>query len=287
MKKSICILLIAVACLLCLTGAAASDVIEFSETGFVDMTGMDNTVYIRTKKSGVYSWKPGDKELTFYESGYDAIHYRGLVAVDGVLYTINRDNYQFTGIGENGRGAPLDGTAIPDFEKTTHLGEGWQIYCMRNTPYGLFWVTYPDYYKNTLLLCRLDLSSMKLSCRSVPGEFGIYSYWIQEDGTIWIVRQEDGIFSLCTLDWDSGKLTKVDELPRGAGGMIMKDGDMYFNVKKGQIIRRKPDGSIETIGQVPIRQNNHQNSFLLNDDVMVYVEVKEVASFSLGEAQEQ
>ena len=62
---------------------------------------------------------------------------------------------------------------------------------------------------------------------------------------------------------------------------------MYFLVKKGQIIRRKPDGSIETIGQVPIRQNNHKNSLLLNDDVMVYVEVNEMASFSLSEAQEQ
>ena len=254
MKKSICILLIAVACLLCLTGAAAAEYVKFSKYNMLEITGIDDTVYVLTGRAGVWSWKPGDQELTLYESGYEWPDYEGLVAVDGVLYTVNKENYQFTGIGENGRGAPLDGVAISETE----------------------------------LLCRLDLSTMKLSCRSVSSIFGIFSYWIEEDGTTWVIQQKDGgIFSLCTLDWDSGKLTKVDELPHGSGGMIMKDGDMYFLVKKGQIIRRKPDGSIETIGQVPIRQNNHKNSLLLNNDVMVYVDMNEMASFSLGEAQEQ
>ena len=283
MKKIISIFLTAAVCLLCLAGPAAADVIEFSETGFVDMTGMDNTVYIRTKMSGIYSWKPGDKELTFYEIGYDAIHYRGLVAVDGVLYTINRDHYQFTGIGENGRGAPLDGTAIPDFEETTHLGEGWQIYCMRNTPYGLFWVTYPDYHKNTLLLCRLDLSTMKLSCHPVPD---IYSYCIQENGTIWVVQNGGEEYPLSVLDWESGELTKAADLPTAAGGMIMKDGDMFFN-DGGKIIRRTQDGDIETIGQLSIHHGNHFNSILVNDDVLVYALVNKLAAFSPGEAQEQ
>ena len=203
--------------------------------------------------------------------------------MDGILYTVHKENYQFTGIGENGRGAPLDGTAIPDFEETTHLGEGWQIYCMRNTPYGLFWVTYPDYHKNTLLLCRLDLSSMKLSCHPVPD---IYSYCIQENGTIWIVQNGGEEYPLSVLDWESGKLAKAADLPMAAGGMIMKDGDMIFNAG-GQIIRRTPDGNIETIGQLPIHHSNHFNSILVDDDVLVYALGNKLAAFSLGEAKEQ
>ena len=288
MKKCICILLIAVACLLCLAGAAAAEYIKFSKYNMLEITGIDDTVYVLTGRAGVWSWKPGDQELTLYESGYEWPDYEGLVAVDGVLYTVNKENYQFTGIGENGRGAPLDGVAIPGFKKTAHLGPGWSISSMRNTPCGLFWKVYPNEHTETEMLCRLDLTTMKLSCRAVSSIFGIFSYWIEEDGTIWVIQQKDGgIFSLCTLDWDSGKLTKVDELPHGSGGMIMKDGDMYFLVKKGQIIRRKPDGSIETIGQVPIRQNNHKNSLLLENDVMVYVDMNEMATFSLSEAQEQ
>ena len=283
MKKIISILLIAAACLLCLAGPAAADVIEFSECGFVDVTVIDDTFYIRTKLGGIYTWKPGDKELTFYESGYDARYYQGFVAMDGILYTVHKENYQFTGIGENGRGAPLDGTAIPDFEETTHLGEGWQIYCMRNTPYGLFWVTYPDYHKNTLLLCRLDLSTMKLSCHPVPD---IYSYCIQENGTIWIVQNGGEEYPLSVLDWESGKLAKAADLPMAAGGMIMKDGDMIFNAG-GQIIRRTPDGNIETIGQLPIHHSNHFNSILVDDDVLVYALGNKLAAFSLGEAKEQ
>ena len=288
MKKSICILLTAVACLLCLAGPAAAEYIKFSKYNMLEITGIDDTVYVLTGRAGVWSWKPGDQELTLYESGYEWPDYEGLVAVDGVLYTVNKENYQFTGIGENGCGAPLDGVAIPDFKKTAHLGRGWSISSMRNTPCGLFWKVFPKENAETEMLCRLDLSTMKLSCRAVSSIFGIFSYWIEEDGTIWVIQQKDGgIFSLCTLDWDSGKLIKVDELPRGSGGMIMKDGDMYFLVKKGQIIRRKPDGSIETVGQVPIRQNNHKNSLLLNNDVVVYVDMNEMASFSLSEAQEQ
>lgn len=283
MKKIISIFLTAAVCLLCLAGPAAADVIEFSECGFVDVTAIDDTFYIRTKLGGIYTWKPGDKELTFYESGYDARYYQGLVAMDGILYTVHKENYQFTGIGENGRGAPLDGTAIPDFEETTHLGEGWQIYCMRNTPYGLFWVTYPDYHKNTLLLCRLDLSTMKLSCHPVPN---IYSYCIQENGTIWVVQNGGEEYPLSVLDWESGKLAKAADLPMAAGGMIMKDGDMIFNAG-GQIIRRTPDGNIETIGQLPIHHSNHFNSILVDDDVLVYALGNKLAAFSLGEAKEQ
>ena len=283
MKKIISIFLTAAVCLLCLAGPAAADVIEFSECGFVDVTVIDDTFYIRTKLGGIYTWKPGDKELTFYESGYDARYYQGFVAMDGILYTVHKENYQFTGIGENGRGAPLDGTAIPDFEETTHLGEGWQIYCMRNTPYGLFWVTYPDYHKNTLLLCRLDLSTMKLSCHPVPD---IYSYCIQENGTIWVVQNGGEEYPLSVLDWESGKLAKAADLPMAAGGMIMKDGDMFFNAG-GQIIRRTPDGNIETIGQLPIHHSNHFNSILVDDDVLVYALGNKLAAFSLGEGKEQ
>ena len=283
MKKIISIFLTAAVCLLCLAGPAAADVTEFSECGFVDVTVIDDTFYIRTKLGGVYTWKPGDKELTFYENGYDARYYQGFVAMDGILYTVHKENYQFTGIGENGRGAPLDGAAIPDFEETTHLGEGWQIYCMRNTPYGLFWVTYPDYHKNTLLLCRLDLSTMKLSCHPVPD---IYSYCIQENGTIWVVQNGGEEYPLSVLDWESGKLAKVADLPMAAGGMIMKDGDMIFNAG-GQIIRRTPDGNIETIGQLPIHHSNHFNSILVDDDVLVYALGNKLSAFSLGEAKEQ
>ena len=283
MKKIISIFLTAAVYLLCLAGPAAADVIEFSECGFVDVTVIDDTFYIRTKLGGIYTWKPGDKELTFYESGYDARYYQGFVAMDGILYTVHKENYQFTGIGENGRGAPLDGTAIPDFEETTHLGEGWQIYCMRNTPYGLFWVTYPDYHKNTLLLCRLDLSTMKLSCHPVPD---IYSYCIQENGTIWVVQNGGEEYPLSVLDWESGKLAKAADLPMAAGGMIMKDGDMIFNAG-GQIIRRTPDGNIETIGQLPIHHSNHFNSILVDDNVLVYALGNKLAAFSLGEAKEQ
>ena len=283
MKKIISIFLTAAVCLLCLAGPAAADVIEFSECGFVDVTVIDDTFYIRTKLGNIYTWKPGDKELTFYESGYDARYYQGFVAMDGILYTVHKENYQFTGIGENGRGAPLDGTAIPDFEETTHLGEGWQIYCMRNTPYGLFWVTYPDYHKNTLLLCRLDLSTMKLSCHPVPD---IYSYCIQENGTIWVVQNGGEEYPLSVLDWESGELTKAADLPTAAGGMIMKDGDMFFNAG-GKIIRRTQDGDIETIGQLSIHHGNHFNSILVNDDVLVYALVNKLAAFSPGEAQEQ
>ena len=283
MKKIISIFLTAAVCLLCLTGAAAAEYIKYSECAFADTTAIDDTVYIRTTINGIYTWKPGEKELTLYESGYEWTDYEGLVAIDGVLYTVNKENYQFTGIGENGRGAPLDGVAVPGFKKTAHLGEGWQIVCMRNTPHGLFWMTYPTSYSDKLLLCRLDLTTMKLSCRSVPH---IYSYCIGDDGTTWIVQPNGETFLLFTLDWDSGKLTKEADLPRGAGGMIMKDGNMIFNARE-QVVRRTPDGDIETLGQVPILQSNHHNGFLLNDDLLVYFMRNEMTSFSLSEAQEQ
>ena len=66
----------------------------------------------------------------------------------------------------------------------------------------------------------------------------------------------------------------------------MKDGNMIFNARE-QVIRRTPDGDIETLGQVPILQSNHHNGFLLNDDLLVYFMRNEMTSFSLSEAQEQ
>ena len=93
-------------------------------------------------------------------------------------------------------------------------------------------------------------------------------------------------YPLSVLDWESGELTKAADLPTAAGGMIMKDGDMFFNAG-GKIIRRTQDGDIETIGQLSIHHGNHFNSILVNDDVLVYALVNKLAAFSPGEAQEQ
>lgn len=282
MNKMISIFCIFALCLLCLAGPASAELIEFSESPVAEMVSIGDTAYIRTHRAGIRTLKPGDTALTLYAEGYDSPRYTGLFAADGVLYTLDRETYCFTGIGENGRGAPLDGLEIPDFKKTTRIKEDWSLYCMRNTPSGLFWMIYAGGTSDSKTLCRFDLSSRKLSCRTIPR---LYEYFVEDDGTIRVVRQIDGSFVLSVLDWRSGKLEKTADLPRGATGMVRQGDDLIFNVKRGEIIRFRTDGTIEPVMQMPIRQNNHINCLLLDGNVLVCAEVNHVAYQEIPEAQ--
>ena len=139
MKKIFLLLCIVLACLFCLAGTAAADIVELpEESGRIwDITSIDRTVYVRTSRGQVYAIQPDSGTLSLYDSGYAASDYDGLFAVDGILYTIRKDAYQFVGVGENAHGAPLDGFVIPDFKKITHAREGWDIFNVRNTSSGL------------------------------------------------------------------------------------------------------------------------------------------------------
>ena len=282
MKKMISILCIAALCLLCLAGSAAAELIEFSESPVADMVSIGDTAYIRTQRAGIHTLKPGDTTLTLYAEGYDSPRYTGLFAADGVLYTLDRETYCFAGIGENGRGAPLDGLEIPDFKKVTRIKEDWSIYCMRNTPSGLFRLMYLGATSEKMTLCRFDLSSRRLSCRTIPR---LYDYCVGDDGVIRVVQQIDGVFVLSILDWRSGRLEKTADLPWGATGMVQQGDDLILNVKRGQIIRCRPDGTIEPVMQMPIRQNNHINCLLLDGNVLLCAEVNLLAYQELPEAR--
>lgn len=282
MKKMISILCIAALCLLCLAGFAAAELIEFSESPVAEMVSIGDTAYIRTHRAGIHTLKPGDTALTLYAEGYDSPRYTGLFAADGVLYTLDKETYCFTGIGENGRGAPLDGLEIPDFKKTTRAKEDWWVHCMRNTPSGLFWLMYSGAASEAMTLCRFDLSSRRLSCRTLPR---LYDYCVGDDGVIRVVQQIDGVFVLSVLDWRSGKLEKTADLPWGATGMVRQGDDLIFNVKRGQIIRYRPGGTIEPVMQMPIRQNNHINCLLLDGNVLLCAEVNRLAYQEIPEAQ--
>ena len=282
MKKILCILAAVLTCLLCLAGPAAADVIEFTDSYFTDMTAIGGTVYLRTNRAGVYSYRPGDPALTKYADGYGFPRYTGLVAVDGVLYTVDMEKEQFAAVGENAQGAPLDGAVIPNFRKTARLGEGWSIHSMQHTPFGLFWMLFPSHYTDKHTLCRLDTDTMELSCRAVPH---LYNYCVQDDGTIWIVQQAEGRFILSAYDWESKTLTEAGDLPKGATGIVMQGDDMIFNVKRGRIIRRIPDGTIEDVMQIPIRQHNHINSLLLDGNWLVSVDQAQLSCQRLGDSE--
>lgn len=282
MKKMISILCIAALCMLCLAGSAAAELIEFTASPVAEMVSIGDTAYIRTHRAGIHTLRPGDTALTLYAEGYDSPRYTGLFAADGVLYTLDRETYRFTGIGENGRGAPLDGVEIPDFKKVTRIKEDWSIYCMRNTPSGLFWMVYPGGTSDSKTLCRFDLSSRRLSCRAVPR---LYDYCVRDDGVIRVVQQIGGVFVLSVLDWRSGKLEKAADLPRGATGMVPQGDDLIFNVKQGEIIRLRPNGTVEPVMQMPVRQNNHINCLLLDGRVLLCAEVNRLAYQEIPESQ--
>ena len=168
MKKIFLLLCIVLACLLCLAGTAAADIVELpEESGRIwDITNIDRTVYVRTSRGQVYAFQPDSGTLSLYDSGYAASDYDGLFAVDGILYTIRKDAYQFVGVGENAHGAPLDGFVIPDFKKITHAREGWEIFNVRNTSSGLFWMMNPG-DTDGACLCRFDPQKKVLTCRAI------------------------------------------------------------------------------------------------------------------------
>ena len=168
MKKIIMILCIVFCCLLCLAGTAAAEIIEMPEGSgrILDMTCIDRTVYIRTWRGQVYAYQPDSNTLDLYGSGYGGAEYSGFFAMDGILYTVKKDTCQFVGVGENAHGTPLDGLVIPDFKKVTHAREGWEIFNVRNTSSGLFWMINPDDTENTYL-CKFDPAKQKLACRSI------------------------------------------------------------------------------------------------------------------------
>ena len=176
MKKIFLLLCIVLACLLCLAGTAAADIVELpEESGRIwDIINIDRTVYVRTSRGQVYAIQPDSGTLSLYDSGYAAPDYNGLFAVDGILYTIRKDAYQFVGVGENAHGAPLDGFVIPKFKKVTHAREGWDIFNVRNTSSGLFWMMNPG-DTDGACLCRFDPQKKVLTCRAIQNshDYGV------------------------------------------------------------------------------------------------------------------
>ena len=283
MKKIMMILCIVFCCLLCLAGTAAAEIIEIPEgNGKIwDITGIDRTVYVRTSRGQVYAYQPDSGTLDLYASGFGARDYNGLFAVDGVLYTIKKDTYQFVGVGENAQGTPLDGLIIPDFKKVTHAREGWEIFNVRNTSSGLFWMMNPSDSDNACL-CRFDLEKQKLSCRSVQM---LHEYCVSEDGTIWIVQLGEKGRVLSSCNWKSGKLEKAAVLSRAANGFVTQDNSLVWNDRE-DISRRMPDGSVEHVMYMPVTHSNRINSLLVDDDILVNAFDSRFACKSIRKARE-
>ena len=283
MKKIFLLLCIVLACLLCLAGIAAADIVELpEESGRIwDITNIDRTVYVRTSRGQVYAFQPDSGTLNLYDSGYAASDYDGLFAVDGILYTIRKDAYQFVGVGENAHGAPLDGFVIPDFKKITHAREGWEIFNARNTSSGLFWMmNLGD--TGGACLCRFDPEKKKLTCRSIQN---FNEYGVSENGSIWIIQTGEGGRILSSYNWKSGKLTKAAVLPRAANGFVMQDDSLIWNDRE-DISRRMPDGSVEHVMYMPVTHNNRINSLLIENDLLVNARDNMLACKSIRQARE-
>lgn len=283
MKKIFLLLCIVLACLLCLAGTAAADIVELpEESGRIwDITNIDRTVYVRTSRGQVYAFQPDSGTLNLYDSGYAASDYDGLFAVDGILYTIRKDAYQFVGVGENAHGAPLDGFVIPDFKKITHAREGWGIFNARNTSSGLFWMMNPG-DTDGACLCRFDPEKKKLTCRSIQN---FHEYGVSESGDIWIIQTGEGGRILSSCNWKSGKLTKAAVLPRAANGFVMQDDSLIWNDRE-DISRRMPDGSVEHVMYMPVTHNNRINSLLIENDLLVNARDSMLACKSIRKALE-
>ena len=260
MQKIFLLLCIVLACLLCLAGIAVADIVELpEESGRIwDITNIDRTVYVRTSRGQVYAFQPDSGTLSLYDSGYAASDYDGLFAVDGILYTIRKDAYQFVGVGENAHGAPLDGFVIPDFKKITHAREGWGIFNARNTSSGLFWMMNPG-DTDGACLCRFDPEKKKLTCRSIQN---FNEYCVSENGSIWIIQAGGKERILSSCNWKSGKLSKAAVLPRAAHGFVMQDDSLIWNDRE-EISRRMPDGSVEHVMYMPVTHSNRINSLLI------------------------
>ena len=284
MKKIFLLLCIILACLLCLVGTAAAEIIELPEgCGRIwDITSIDHMVYVRTSRGQVYAYQPESNTLDLYDSGFAAWDYNGLFAVDGILYTIKKDTCQFVGVGENAHGAPLDGSVIPNFKKTTHAREGWEIFNVRNTSSGLFWMMNPGDTGSTCL-CRFDLEKQKLTCRSVQM---LHEYGVSEDGSIWVLQRGEGERILSSCDWKSGKLEKTASLPRTANGFVLQ-GDCPLWSARGDVSRLMPDGSMEHIMYMPTsRHDNRINSLLVDNDILVNAFDSILACKSIRKARE-
>ena len=283
MKKIFLLLCIVLACLLCLAGIASADIVELpEESGRIwDITNIDRTVYVRTSRGQVYAFQPDSGTLSLYDSGYAASDYDGLFAVDGILYTIRKDAYQFVGVGENAHGAPLDGLVIPDFKKVTHAREGWEIFNVRNTSSGLFWMMNPG-DTDGACLCRFDPEKKKLTCRSIQN---FHEYGVSESGDIWIIQTGEGGRILSSCNWKSGKLTKAAVLPRAANGFVMQDDSLIWNDRE-DISRRMPDGSVEHVMYMPVTHNNRINSLLVDNDLLVNARDNMLACKSIRQARE-
>ena len=283
MKKIFLLLCIVLACLLCLAGTAAADIVELpEESGRIwDITNIDRTVYVRTSRGQVYAFQPDSGTLSLYDSGYAVSDYDGLFAVDGILYTIRKDAYQFVGVGENAHGAPLDGFVIPDFKKITHAREGWDIFNVRNTSSGLFWMMNPG-DTGGACLCRFDPQKKALTCRAIQN---FHEYGVSESGDIWIIQTGEGGRILSSCNWKSGKLTKAAVLPRAANGFVMQDDSLIWNDRE-DISRRMPDGTAEHVMYMPVTHNNRINSLLIENDLLVNARDSMLACKSIRKARE-
>ena len=283
MKKIFLLLCIVLACLLCLAGIASADIVELpEESGRIwDITNIDRTVYVRTSRGQVYAFQPDSGTLSLYDSGYAVSDYDGLFAVDGILYTIRKDAYQFVGVGQNAHGAPLDGFVIPDFKKITHAREGWDIFNVRNTSSGLFWMMNPG-DTGGACLCRFDPQKKVLTCRAIQN---FHEYGVSESGDIWIIQTGEGGRILSSCNWKSGKLTKAAVLPRAANGFVMQDDSLIWNDRE-DISRRMPDGSVEHVMYMPVTHNNRINSLLIENDLLVNARDSMLACKSIRKALE-
>ena len=201
--------------------------------------------------------------------------------MDGILYTIRKDAYQFVGVGENAHGAPLDGFVIPDFKKITHAREGWDIFNVRNTSSGLFWMMNPG-DTGGACLCRFDPEKKKLTCRAIQN---FHEYGVSESGDIWIIQTGEGGRILSSYNWKSGKLTKAAVLPRAANGFVMQDDSLIWNDRE-DISRRMPDGTAEHVMYMPVTHNNRINSLLIENDLLVNARDSMLACKSIRKARE-
>ena len=283
MKKIIMILCIVFCCLFCLAGTAAAEIMEMPEGSgrILDMTCIDRTVYIRTGRGQVYAYQPDSSTLDLFADGYGGADYNGLFAMDGVLYTIRKDTFRFVGVGENAQGAPLDGLVIPDFKKVTRAREGWEIFNVRNTSSGLFWMMNPN-DSEAACLCRFDPAKQKLACRSIQL---LHDYCVTEDGSVWIIQAGEKGRVLSSCNWKNGKLSKAAVLGRGANGFVMHGDSLVWN-DRNEIIRRAADGTTETLMNMPFSHNNRINSILVDGDLLVNAADSRLACKSISKARE-
>ncbi len=283
MKKIIMILCIVFCCLLCLAGTAAAEIIEMPEGSgrILDIASIDRTVYIRTGRGKVYAYQPDSSTLDLFADGYAGADCNGLFAMDGILYTIRKDTCQFVGVGENSQGAPLDGLVIPDFKKVTRARDGWEIFNVRNTSSGLFWMMNPN-DSEAACLCRFDPAKQKLACRSIQL---LHDYCVTEDGSVWIIQTGEKGRVLSSCNWKSGKLSKAAVLGRGANGFVMQGNSLIWN-DRNEIIRRAADGTTETLMNMPFSHNNRINSILVDGDILVNAADSRLACKSISKARE-